>query len=76
MDEKMYSAILVLEEGWTGKSGFSITDNFELTCDGYTPYSPIYEQMNEKPKAETVSSLDLKEPFYTWSDHFKYTKGQ
>ena len=59
------------EEGWMGK-GFAVIDKYEFACDGYSQKNPIYEKMNEKPKANTMSTLDLKEPFYTWSDHFKY----
>jgi hypothetical protein len=29
---------------------------------------------SEDEKAKTTSTLDLKEPFTTWSDHFKYQK--
>lgn len=63
------------EEGWMGK-GFAVKDVFEFTCDGYTPKNQKYEVMHNQEKAHTTSSLDLAEPFYTWTDHFKATSGK
>jgi hypothetical protein len=63
------------EEGWMGK-GFAVIDTFEFTCDGYYPKNILYEQMHTTKKADTTSTLDLKESFYTWSDHFKATTGR
>ncbi len=60
------------EEGWTGKSGFAIVEAYELQCDGYNPFSPIYEEINKVELSKTTSSLDLRETD-SWSDVYKYT---
>ena len=64
------------EEGWNTSKGFVVVDEYEFSCDGYSQGNPKYEQMEVSKTASTTSSLDLKEPYYTWSDHFKYKGGQ
>ena len=61
------------EEGWTTSKGFAVKDKFELTCDGYTPHSPVYEKMMNPKKIETTTStMDLEEPKEFWYDHINY----
>ena len=61
------------EEGWNTSKGFVVIDKYEFTCSGYTPYSPIYEEMtNNVKKSTTVSSTDMEEPKEFWYDHIKY----
>lgn len=64
------------EEGYTNK-GFAVVENYVFECRAMTPHNPSLEEMmstKEDQKAQTTSTLDLKEPFTTWSDHFKYQK--
>lgn len=58
------------EEGWTGKSGFAVVEEYEFSCDGYRPSSPSYAEYVFKEKSSTTSSLDLS-PTDDWSDLFK-----
>ena len=67
------------EEAYMGK-GFAVVDIFEVECDGYKPQNSelqmiqYYERMEKKNNnGGSISTMDLKEPFYTWSDNFKYT---
>jgi hypothetical protein len=61
------------EEGYTGK-GIAVVDQYKLECDGYKPMNPQYEQiMYNGVKADTISTLDLKQPYSTWSDNYKYS---
>ena len=61
------------EEGWNTSKGFVIVDQFEFTCDGYSPQSVTYEKMMTPEKTTpTTSSLDLEEPKEFWYDHIKY----
>ncbi len=40
--------------------GFALTNEFHLECQGYHPYSPVYDAMfNSYEKANTSSSMDL-----------------
>lgn len=64
------------EEGYTNK-GFAVVENYVFECRAMTPHNPSLDNMmaiSEDKKAQTTSTLDLKEPFSTWSDHFKYQK--
>jgi hypothetical protein len=67
------------EEAYMGK-GFAVIDRFDVECDGYKPQNAelkmiqYNETMEKKNGSHTVSSLQLKQPFETWSDNFKYTK--
>ena len=66
------------EEGWNSSKGFAYIDVFEFQCRGYVPNNPQYEEMHEiteDEEAHTTSSLDLVEPFQTWSDDFRYKGG-
>jgi len=38
------------EEGYTtgGKTGFAVTETYTFICTGFTPHSPIYDQMIEE----------------------------
>jgi len=57
--------------------GFAVVENYVLECRAMQPHNPSLEKMmatSEDQKAQTTSTLDLKEPFSTWSDHFKYQK--
>ncbi len=61
------------EEGWNTSKGFAVIDKYEFTCSGYTPYSPIYQEMtNNGEKSTTVSSSNMEEPKEFWYDHIKY----
>ena len=61
------------EEGWTTSKGFAVTDEYELECKSYTPHNPQLEEiMDDRVKAQTKSTMDLKEPFPSWDEHFKY----
>jgi len=65
------------EEAYMGK-GFAVIDKFEVQCDGYVPQNSelqmieYNENMEKKNGMNTVSSKQLKQPFETWSDNFKY----
>lgn len=68
------------EEAYMGK-GFAVIDRFEVECDGYNPQNSELQmiQYNERMEKKnnnggSISTMDLKEPFYTWSDNFKYSK--
>lgn len=64
------------EEGYFNK-GFAVVENYVLECRSMQPHNPSLEEMMITPedeKAHTTSTMDLKEPFPTWSDHFKYQK--
>ncbi len=64
------------EEGYFNK-GFAIVEDYSLECREMDMNNPALEEMtklNDDQKAQTTSTLDLKEPFSTWSDHFKYQK--
>lgn len=69
------------EEAYMGK-GFAVIDRFAVECDGYIPQNSELEMIkyNEnmalKNGYNTVSSSQLKQPFETWSDNFKYTKSK
>ena len=60
------------EEGWLGKVGFAVVEIYEFECDGYAPYSPIYNDMKKIESVKTTSSLDLRET-NTWSDVYKHS---
>jgi len=49
------------DDGWHATSGFSLVDEFEFTCDGYTPHTPLYQEMNQVENAKNLSSNDLKD---------------
>ena len=51
--------------GWHAPDGFSLVDQFQFTCDGYTPSSPVYDHMGDVEQANTLSSNDLKDTS-TW----------
>jgi hypothetical protein len=62
------------EEGYFNK-GFAIVEDYLLECRDMDMKNPSLEAMNalsDDQKAQTTSTLDLKEPYSTWSDHFKY----
>jgi len=64
------------EEGYLNK-GFANVERMTLFCRAMNFQNPSLETLNsisEDQKAQTTSTLDLKEPFSTWSDHFKYQK--
>jgi hypothetical protein len=64
------------EEGYTNK-GFAVVEDYILECRAMTPHNPSLDEMmatSEDEKAQTTSTLDLKEPYSTWADHFKYQK--
>ncbi len=61
------------EEGWNTSKGFAVIDKYEFECFGYTPYSPIYQEMtNNEKQSNTVSSINMEEPKEFWYDHIKY----
>ena len=64
------------EEGYMNK-GFAVVENYVLECRSMENHNPSLETMmtpSEDEKAHTTSTLDLKEPLTTWSEHFKYLK--
>ncbi len=72
VDDYMVETLFDKEEAWMGK-GFVILDVFEIQCKSYKPHSPQYDEMIAiTEKAGAKSTMDLKEPFETWSGHFKY----
>ena len=61
------------EEGWNTSKGFAVIDKYKFTCSGYTPFSPVYQEMtNNVEKSTTVSSTNMEEPKEFWYDHIKY----
>ena len=61
------------EEGYMGK-GFAVVENVEVQCHGYTPNAIDFEQMtsaNGYGKANTKSSLDLREEANVWNTHIR-----
>jgi len=64
------------EEGYFNK-GFAIVENYTIECRIMEPQNPALDEMmtnKQSQKANTTSSMDLKEPFPTWSENFKYKK--
>jgi len=64
------------EEGYFNK-GFAIVENYVLECRSMQIQNPALEEMmttKENQKANTTSTMDLKDPFPTWGDKFKYQK--
>ena len=62
------------EEGYFNK-GFAVVENYTIECKDMIMNNPALEEImttSEDEKAQTLSTLDLKEPYTTWSDHFKY----
>ena len=61
------------DKPWVYKGGFAILDDFKFTCNGYTPVNTLLEyKMNSGEKAQTESSLDLKQkPDYTTHPKFQ-----
>lgn len=51
--------------------GHALANTFEFECHGYKPYDPIYNAMFDIDKADTISSMDLRET-QDWSDVYKY----
>ena len=61
------------EEGYMNK-GFAVVENYTLECRSYKPHSPSLEEMNtmsEDQKANTTSTMDLKESVKTWRDYYQ-----
>jgi len=69
------------EEAYMGK-GFAVVDILEVQCDGYVPQNSELQMieynadMEKKKNYNSVSSLQLKQPFETWSDNFKYVNNK
>jgi hypothetical protein len=62
------------EEGYFNK-GFANVERITLSCRAMNFQNPTLDEMEKKASSSestTTSTLDLKEPFSTWSDHFKY----
>ena len=62
------------EEGYINK-GFANIERVNIWCRAMEFQNPSLEELEaikDDQKAQTTSTLDLKEPFSTWSDHFKY----
>ena len=73
ISDYMVETLFDKEEAWMGK-GFAILDAYEIQCTSYKPHNPQYaEMMTSEVELDTESSMDLKEPFETWSEHFKYS---
>lgn len=54
------------EEGWMNKSGFAVIDSFVIECDGYSPRSPVYDEMIKPVVVSAPSTKDLGEST-SWS---------
>ena len=64
------------EEGYFNK-GFANVERINLFCRSMEFHNPSLEELEAQEnnsEATTTNTLDLKEPFTTWSDHFKYQK--
>ena len=60
------------EEGYYGKTGFAIVEDYEVECTGYTPHAIDFETMIEEEYTNhktttTISSLDLLEQKSVWN---------
>ena len=64
------STLFDKEEGWNTSKGFATIDEFEFKCIGYSPNNPLYDLMKTTYKAETQSSLDLRDT-QGWSELYK-----
>jgi len=60
-------------EAWTTAQGFSVRDVFEFVCQGYTPISPTYDELQNLKKGNTTSSSDITGAL-TWEDHPFYKR--
>jgi len=60
-------------EAWTTAQGFSVRDVFEFVCQGYTPISPTYDELQSLKKEKTTSSSDITGAL-TWEDHPFYKR--
>jgi nitrate reductase NapE component len=61
------------EEGYMNK-GFAVVENYIIECSSYHPRNPALEEiMTTKPnqKANTTSTMDLKESTKTWRDYYE-----
>jgi len=61
------------EEGYMNK-GFAVVENFILECRSMQPHSPSLEEMTTtkaNQKANTTSTMDLKESIKTWRDYYQ-----
>jgi len=64
------------EEGYMNK-GFAVVENLGMECRDMDMQNPALDEMNtltDDEKANAKSTMDLKEPVTTLSDHFKYQK--
>jgi hypothetical protein len=63
------------EEGYMNK-GFAVVENYVLECRSMAYRNPSLDVMMNptEDEATTISTMDLKEPLTTWSEHFKYQK--
>jgi hypothetical protein len=52
---------------------FALDNTFEFECQGYKPHNPVYDEMFETDKGNSISSLDLRDT-NSWGPGFKYTK--
>ena len=61
------------EEGYFNK-GFAVVENYNIECKTMEFHNPTLDEITKEiPKANTTSSMDLKE-LSSWSNHFKYQK--
>lgn len=61
------------EEGYFNK-GFAVVENYVLECRTMQIHNPSLDKMmatKENQKANTTSSIDLKESTKTWKDYYK-----
>ena len=68
----MVDTLFDKEEGYYGKTGFAIVEDYEIECTGYKPHAIDFETMMEEntPRTSgTVSSLDLLEQQSVWNAH-------
>jgi hypothetical protein len=76
IDDYQLTTLRDNEEGYTNK-GFANVENYVIECRAMEFQNPSLQELEmtrDDQKATTTSTLDLKEPFTTWSDHFKYQK--
>jgi len=61
------------EEGYMNK-GFAVVENYVLECRSMQPHSPSLEELTttkDSQKANTTSTMDLKESIKTWRDYYQ-----
>ena len=58
------------EEGYVGSNGFALLNTYKISCTGYYPSNPSFENMNKIEQPKLQSSLDLRKTD-SWGPNFK-----